>query len=568
MSAAAVGTETRSKETFLDAQRLAANGPRPFLRAVERLLWHLGFDDVRNIDGPGDEGGDLIAHRAGYRWVFQCKWKKRGLVPESAVREVDAAKAFYGADRAVVATNRAPGVKAVRHRQKLLAVGVRIDFWGDETLKKFAEEVIPDYVPARYDLYPYQRKAVEEATSALEQEGRALVIMATGLGKTVVGGEVVDWHLKREPTSDVLVVAHVKELVSQLERAIWRHIPKWTPTQTLTGDARPDSLTGVTCATVQSALQAVENGWRPRLVLVDEAHHVSEEGVFQRLLDELEGAQVMGLTATPWRGDAYDIKERFGMPVFKMGIAEGMASGFLAEVDYRLFADELDWGAVSQASERGLTVKELNRRLFLPQRDEAIVDRLREAWEETLAPRAIVYCRTINHAEEVADLLKAAGWRRAECINTGLRRRDRDLLMSEFRDGRIPILTAVDIFNEGVDVPDVNILCFARVTHSRRIFVQQLGRGLRLSPTKDKVRVLDFVSDVRRVAATLDLQRSLDRLADEDIERVKLPHPVVTFSEPRIGSLLQEWIKDAASLEDADEEVKLQFPDVPDLSAV
>lgn len=135
--------------------------------------------------------------------------------------------------------------------------------------------------------------------------------------------------------------------------------------------------------------------------------------------------------------------------------------------------------------------------------------------------------------------------------------------MSEFRDGRIPIVTTVDIFNEGVDVPDVNILCFMRVTHSRRIFVQQLGRGLRLSAHKERVEVLDFVSDIRRVAATIDLQRSLERLQDDEIERLQLPQPVITFSEPEVGSLLQEWIKDAAALEDAAEEVRLQFPEVP-----
>jgi superfamily II DNA or RNA helicase len=347
---------------------------------------------------------------------------------------------------------------------------------------------------------------------------------------------------------------------------MWRHIPKGVPTQALTGDDQPDDLSGVTCATVQSAVKAVEAGWRPGFVVVDEAHHAGEGGYFERLLNALNGTPVLGLTATPWRGDEYDISTYFGKPVFKMGIAEGMANGFLAEVDYRLFVDELDWTAVSNASDHGLTIKELNRKLFLPQRDEAMVDRLREAWQDTIEPRGIVYCRTINHAEEVAQFLREAGWRRAACINTRLSNRDRDLLMSEFRDGRIPILTAVDIFNEGVDVPDVNILCFLRVTHSRRIFVQQLGRGLRLSPGKERVRVLDFVSDVRRVAATLDLQRSLDRLQDEDIERVKLAQPVVRFSEPEIGSLMQEWLRDAAALEDADEEVRLEFPDLPDLS--
>jgi superfamily II DNA or RNA helicase len=552
-----------SASTFLDANRLLAIGPRAFARNVERLLWHLGFDDIRNIDGSGDEGGDILAARDGYRWVFQSKWTSGATINEQAVVQVDAAKTFYGADRAVVVTNARPGRTAVSRRNRFKSIGVSISFWDAPALKKFGNVVIPEYAPGRFKPYPYQQCAIKKANDALKADGRALIILATGLGKTVVAGDVVEARLREHPDQDVLVVAHVKELVRQLEGAMWRHLPKSVPTQVLTGDDRPVGLRGVTCATIASALTAVEAGWRPGFVVVDEAHHVGEVGQFQRLLDRLDGVPTLALTATPWRGDEYDISARFGRPVFRMGIAEGMAAGFLAEVDYRLFTDGLDWEAVAEASEKGLTIKDLNHRLFLPQRDEAVIDHLREAWNRTVAPRAIVFCRTIDHAEEVAQLLRANGWRRARCVNTRQTKRDRDVLMSEFRDGRIPIVTAVDIFNEGVDVPDVNILCFMRVTHSRRIFVQQLGRGLRLSPGKGRVEVLDFVSDIRRAAATIELQRALDRLRDDEIERLKLPQPTVSFSEPKIGSLLQEWIKDAAALEDAGEEVRLQFPEVP-----
>jgi superfamily II DNA or RNA helicase len=199
----------------------------------------------------------------------------------------------------------------------------------------------------------------------------------------------------------------------------------------------------------------------------------------------------------------------------------------------------------------------------MPQRDDAAIEELREVWNRTVSPRAIVFCRTIDHAEEVASLLQAAGWRRAACISNRQNRRERDILMSEFRDGRIPVVTVVDIFNEGVDVPDVNILCFMRVTHSRRIFVQQLGRGLRLTPGKERVHVLDFVSDIRRIAATLELRRALARAQEGEIERLTLPSSVIEFSVPQVGSLMDEWIKDAAALEDAEEEVRLQFPDIP-----
>lgn len=177
-----------------------------------------------------------------------------------------------------------------------------------------------------------------------------------------------------------------------------------------------------------------------------------------------------------------------------------------------------------------------------------------------MEPRAIVFSRTINHAEEFAQLLRERGWARAETLSNKQSKRERNVLMSEFADGRVPIITAVDVLNEGVDVPDVNILCFLRVTHSRRIFVQQLGRGLRLRPGKEYVTVLDFVSDIRRVAATQNLRRELERLHEADIERLRLPGSTFSFNRPDVGNLLEEWIRDAASLEDADEEVRLQFP--------
>lgn len=120
------------------------------------------------------------------------------------------------------------------------------------------------------------------------------------------------------------------------------------------------------------------------------------------------------------------------------------------------------------------------------------------------------------------------------------------------------------MLNEGVDVPDVNILCFLRVTHSRRIFIQQLGRGLRLRPGKERVTVLDFISDIRRVAATRKLEENIEaqekRLREKDIERLQVPGSSFVFERPDVGSLMEEWIRDAASLEDADEEVRLEFP--------
>ena len=182
-------------KTFLDADRLLEGGPRAFMRTIERLLLHLNFDDVRNIDGAGDEGGDILAFRRGLRWVFQCKWTKGRTVGDEAVRQVDAAKTFYVCKRAVVATNARPGRKAIEHRNRLLSVGVKIDFWEREALTKFGDDVAPLYAPKQFAPRAYQREAIDAARAALDEQKRALVILATGLGKTDVAGEIVHDHL-------------------------------------------------------------------------------------------------------------------------------------------------------------------------------------------------------------------------------------------------------------------------------------------------------------------------------------------------------------------------------------
>ena len=147
--------------------------------------------------------------------------------------------------------------------------------------------------------------------------------------------------------------------------------------------------------------------------------------------------------------------------------------------------------------------------------------------------------------------------------SAGVSRQRRQILLNAFRLGRSPLLTSVDVFNEGVDVPDVNLIAFLRVTHSRRIFVQQLGRGLRVRTGKDKLLVLDFVSDIRRVAAALRLRRALTNDAPEMLSLPLRGGHQIEFNDATTGNFLDAWVRDAADLETAADEVRLQFPDVP-----
>jgi superfamily II DNA or RNA helicase len=545
---------------FLAPRDLIAGGPYRFTRQTERLLGQLGFRDVVNIDGADDHGGDLLGTLHGELWVFQTKWKSRGSINRAAVDEVSDAQDHYLASRAVVVTNTKPSADAEQRARELLRIGRRIDFWNGSELQGLLDAAA-EHPPIV--LRDYQDSAVSALWSDLAHRRRALLILATGLGKTVVGGEVVGRYLRENPDRDVLVVAHTKDLVNQLERALWRHLPKRVKTQVLTGDDQPLTLTGLTCATAASALNAVLRGWRPGLVMVDESHHVGEDGQFDRLLVELEGSLQFGVTATPWRGDKYDIESRFGDASTRLGIEEGMRRGYLAAVDYRLFVDNIDWDVVRDASVNQYSIKELNSRLFLTQRDEAVIDALIEGWHTTPSPRGIVFCQTIAHCERMQQLLRQVPeWRNASALHTGMPMRERQQRLLDFRAGRVPILAAVDILNEGVDVPDVNILAFARVTHSRRIFVQQLGRGLRLRDGKEKVLALDFVSDIRRVAALLNLRRQLNAEEVEVLSRI--PQPKIEFSDTHAESLLEQWILDAADLETANDESRLQFLD-PDI---
>ena len=543
---------------FLDPILIRDGGPRQFVRQIERLLWHQGFTDVTNIDGSGDGGGDIVARYRSGDWVVQCKWKSRGAVGSQAVEETVTACDLYRAPRAAVVTNTRFSADAARRADQLRLLGYKINLWSGGDIAALFDEV-PDHFGTPV-LRDYQSEAVREIVHDLDETGRALLILATGLGKTIIGGAVIADHLAGHATDKVLVVAHTKDLVQQLERALWRHLPKSVPTRLLTGDERPDHLPGVTCATLGSALGVTRLGYSPGLVMIDEAHHVAENGQYEELLRRHADARQFGVTATPWRGDEYDISFRFGEASFTLGIEEGMRRGYLAQVDYRLFVDNVDWDVVRSASRHSYSLAELNAKLFLPHRDEAIRDELATAWGKVAEPRAIVFCQTVEHAERMADLLRRVPrWSGALAVHARLPKRERMGRLLAFRAGKMPILTAVDILNEGVDVPDVNILCFARVTHSRRIFVQQLGRGLRLRKGKSHVLVLDFVSDLRRVAAALRIKRAL---ADDIEELGATATSTIGFTDQAVETLMEEWIKDAADVETAYDESRLQFPSV------
>jgi len=545
-------------DCFLDPPRLLSGPWSAFERDVARLLILHGFEDVRLVAGTGDHGADILGVKAGKLWVWQCKFSGQNPPPRSAIDEVVSAGEYYKAERLAIAVSR-PATEATRVEiARLRTRGLQIRLAEPRELLGLAEEC-PEFPKSRRELRDYQVQAVEDSLNALLGTGRAQVVLATGLGKTVVAAELVSRMLADGaiPAGRVLVLAHTREIVSQLHRAFWHQLPRWVPTNQLSDGERVLDWRGVTFATVQGAMSNLHLLPDFDLVVVDEAHHIGAHQ-FQATIASLKPRFLLGATATPWRGDGYDIDQLLGAPVVSIGISEGLRRGFLSDVDYRLLADNLNWEEVSQLSTNNYSLPELNRRLIIPTRDEQAARIIRDTFSGDGRTGAICYSPSVVHAIEFAGMLRHLGLR-AEAVSAETPSRDRDALMARFRAGALDAVTTVDLFNEGVDVPDVDLLVFMRVTHSRRIFVQQLGRGLRLKKSGHKVIVLDFVTDLRRVAEVLVLDREVRGVG---VESLGLGSRVVQFSDAGAGSFLREWALDQASLVLRQDEPSLEPPDL------
>mgnify|MGYP000975590399 FL=1 len=553
-----------------------------FERNLCRLLTYEGYDNVRLVGQTGDHGADVTGNKAGKKWLFQAKhWKKP--VGIDVAQETINAVYEYKADIPVIVSSNGFDAAVKSYQSTLLARKIPLQLWDSNTLVSRTKR-LPDKNYNAKEPRDYQSPAIDEIVNAYfaGDGNRALVVMATGLGKTFVAAESVR-RIRANNPCKVLVCAHTNDLVYQLEKAFWPFLKPSEKTLIWNSYERPTSEmldgTDMTFACVDSVSDWIEAGKElPAygILLVDECHHVGSS-MYDRVFDALSagkpgGSFALGLTATPWRPDETDLTQYFGEPRVTIDMVTGLNKGFLANVDYRMYTDNINWDALKNVQGHSFSPKQINRTLFINQWDDSVVYTLRNAWSEQSDPRAIVFCGTIEHALIMRDKINTLGFCKAEAIYSGNSGNDyeplseykRNRILSDFSDGTVNVVCVVDIFNEGIDVPDVNILVFQRVTHSRRIFIQQLGRGLRISEGKDKVIVLDFVSDIRRFAAGIALK---DAVTPHDTQPVRIDIPnKVTFmkvggEDPESESFLRQWLDDVVAIEDSDEDTSvLRFP--------
>lgn len=371
--------------------------------------------------------------------------------------------------------------------------------------------------------YPYQQAMLEslESERTNHDRHRNLVVAATGTGKTVIAA--LDYRnlaraAGKPPT--LLFVAHRREILQQSLRTYREALVDANFGELYADGARPERWHHV-FASVQALSQyGVENmpADHFQVVVVDEFHH-AEAPTYRRILDHLQPRELLGLTATPERGDGTDVRALFGgRTAAELRIWDAINQGLLSPFHYFGISDNTDLTGVPWS--RGRYDEVALSRLYTGNDARAAVV-VKEVLDKISAPhrmRALGFCVSVDHARFMADRFRRAGIR-AVSISGQTTSAERAGALADLRAGVINAVFAADLLNEGVDIPVVDTVLFLRPTESPTLFLQQLGRGLRLAPDKDVLTVLDFVGN-NRAEFRLDLRyRALTGATRRGLER-------------------------------------------------
>ncbi|WP_405113147.1 DUF3427 domain-containing protein [Micromonospora sp. NBC_01405] len=374
--------------------------------------------------------------------------------------------------------------------------------------------------------YPYQAEILADLDAERQVHGRHrnLVVMATGTGKTVVAA--LDYRrLHRSKSVDsLLFVAHQEQILKQSLATFRQVMGDGSFGELLVGGKEPTDWRHV-FASIQSLHRREIDPEAYDMVIVDEFHH-AEAPTYARLLDRLEPRVLLGLTATPDRADGGDVRRWFdGHAAVELHLWEALERQLLAPFQYFGLHDDVDLSHLRWKRGQGYDLGELGgvytgnearaRLILKAVRDKVDVDRM----------RALGFCVGIGHAEFMADWFTRRGVPSAAVTSRADRAgRSRDELLREFKAGKLRVLFTVDLFNEGVDLPMVDTILMLRPTESATIFLQQLGRGLRLDDDKPCLTVLDFIGgqhanfrfDLRWRALTGVTRRAIRDAVEQD----------------------------------------------------
>ena len=367
---------------------------------------------------------------------------------------------------------------------------------------------IEDYLPtqrgntldgAHLELKQHQREALDALQAMRDRhETIALLYHATGTGKTVTA--VMD---AKRCGGRTLFLAHTQELVNQAADTFRNLWPEVTVGRCMEAIKEPDAH--VVCGSVQSVALHLEDFREDAFsyLIVDEAHHAAAD-TYQKILAYFHPTFTLGLTATPERtDDNRAILDIFKNTAHKPDIQTAVEIGELVPIRCIRIHTNIDLTRVRFNSVQ-YNIRDLESKIYVPERNRLIVD----TWLQYVRDkRTVVFCASVRHAEQIAELFRQAGVS-AAAVSGGMKPAERREFQDRFVRREILVLCACDLLNEGWDCPEIEVLFMARPTMSRVLYTQQLGRGMRLFPGKESLMVFDFVDN----ASQYNMPQSLHRL--------------------------------------------------------
>ncbi|MHD0187480.1 DUF3427 domain-containing protein [Corynebacterium diphtheriae] len=348
--------------------------------------------------------------------------------------------------------------------------------------------------------YPYQQDMLESLQAEREQHNRHrnLLVAATGTGKTVVAA--LDYRnmcdaLGRRPR--LLFIAHRKEILQQALRTFREVLSDGNFGELLVDGVLPKEWTHV-FASIQSLntsrMEALGKD-HFEFIIIDEFHHAQAIS-YRKVMDYFEPQELLGLTATPERGDGINVKEFFDYRVaHELRIWDALSLQLLAPMQYFGVNDDTDLQSVAwDKRKHEYAVSALNE-LYVARgekRARLILQSLNNYAFGLSGVKALGFCVSVEHATFMAAYFSKQGVPAAVLSgqDNATTRRNR---LDDLKTGRIKVIFSVDLFNEGLDIPEINTVLLLRPTQSPVLFLQQIGRGLRLYQGKESCLILDFV---------------------------------------------------------------------------
>lgn len=336
-----------------------------------------------------------------------------------------------------------------------------------------------------FQLRPYQAEARDAILSAWDEGYRkTLLVLPTGCGKTVVFASVTENQVRKGHR--VLIMAHRGELLTQAADKL-KTVSGLDSVLEKAESSSLGSFIPVTVGSVQSLAQEKRLARFPgdyfQDIIVDEAHHCLSDS-YQRVLEHFSNANILGVTATPDRGDMKNLGEYFDSKAYEYTMQEAIRQGYLSPVKAQLIPLELDINNVG-ISNGDYSAPEVGNALepYLSQ----IVQEMKKYCQ---GRKTVVFLPLIATSQKFCRMLNEVGLRAAEVNGNS---DDRSQVLTDFETGKYDVLCNSMLLTEGWDCPAVDCIVILRPTKVRSLYQQMVGRGMRLSPGKENLLLLDFL---------------------------------------------------------------------------